>query len=150
MIRHRAALVFGLVLLAALAPGCKRTGTDVGSPLGPSTLVLTFALEARPNVLLASTSRPISVLQATAEMNGQPVANRPVYFTILTGPGEFGDFSHRTVVTTNSQGVATVMYIGPTKFEIDGDSDVLIEGRLETSTPEAVAKYVDLRVMIAE
>jgi len=150
MTRHRTILITGVVFLAVLTAGCQRTGMDTGTPLGPSSFALTFDLVAQPNVILAAKKRPISIIRATVYQNGKPALNKTVYFTILSGPGEFGDFSHRAVVTTNSDGLASVMFIGPTQFEIDADSDTKIEGRLETTTPEGILKYVDLRILISE
>jgi len=150
MTRHRLILSAGLVLLAVWTAGCQRIGTDEGSPLGPSTFALTFQLDARPNLVLAAAKRPVSIIRAVVAQNGNPVVGQTVYFTLLSGPGEFGDFTRRTAVTTNADGVAAVMFIGPTKFEIDADAEATIEARLETSTPDAILKQVTIRILLSQ
>lgn len=150
MTRQRLILIAGLIFLFSWTAGCQRIGTDEGSPLGPSTFALTFQLEARPNILLATAKRPVSIIRTEVTQSGKPVAGQTVYFTLLSGPGEFGDFTRRTAATTNADGIAAVMFIGPTKFEIDADADATIEARLETSTPDVILKHVTLRILLSQ
>jgi hypothetical protein len=147
MTRLRSAFIIGLAAATILASGCKRPGIEEPSPFGPSSFSLTFEVEARPNVVLATDVRPMSEIRATVKRDGKPVKDQVVYFTILAGPGQFGDYTLRTVVATNAGGVAAVMFIGPTKFEIDGDLFTTIKVQLETSTPDYIYKQVDVRIL---
>jgi len=147
MTRARFVLVIGLSAAVFAAGGCKRTGIEVPTPFGPASFGLTFELEARPNVILATDVRPMAEIRATVRLNGQPVKDRVVYFTVLFGPGQFGDYSVRTIALTDSSGVASVVFIGPTKFEIDGDLFTTIKSQLETATPDYIHKEVDVRIL---
>jgi hypothetical protein len=147
MSRFRTLTVIGLILLTAAAAGCKRTETEGFSPLGPSTFVLTFALDASPNVLMATGQRPTSNLTATVTENNQPAAGRTVIFTVMEGPGEFSNYMQRIAVTTDFNGLASVTYIGPTKFEISDDTTATIMAQLQTSSPQVIAKLVELTIL---
>ena len=150
MPRFRILKIAGLILLAALAAGCQRTATQGPSPLGPSTFVLTFTLTANPNIILTGTARPTSSIQAVVTENGEAAFNRTVYFTITEGPGEFPNFSQRAAVTTDWNGVASITYTGPTKFEIDADTTATIMAQLETCSPQIIAKTVTLTILFSE
>lgn len=147
MSRIRILTVAGLILLAAMTAGCKRTASEGPSPLWPSTFVLTFALDAQPTTLLASTQRPTSVITANVTENNQPASGRTVIFTIVTGPGEFSDYSQRIAVTTDFNGNARVIFVGPTRFEIADDTATTIMAQLQTSSPQMIAKTVDLTIL---
>jgi hypothetical protein len=146
----RTILIAGLAFLTVLVAGCKRSAVDEPSPFGPSTFALTFELEARPNVILSTSSRPMAEIRAVVKQNGQPVRDKLIFFTILFGPGEFADYSHRTFALTDGSGVATVIYVGPTMYEIDGDTNATIKVQPETSTPEYIHKQVDIRILKGE
>jgi len=119
-------------------------------PVGPSTFGLTFELEARPNVIMATEERSMSSVRATVKKNGIPVKDSLVYFTILTGPGEFSDYNRRTAAFTDMNGVAEVTYIGPTSFEISADTLATIKSQLETTTPDYIHKQIDIRILIEQ
>jgi hypothetical protein len=139
--------ILGVCGLLALSAACQRTDMDITSPTGPSTLSITFELEASPNVILSTDVRPLSTITGIVRKNGQPMANHLVYFTILSGPGEFADYTQRTSAWTDSTGVATVIYLGPTKFEISGDTNAAIKAQLETTTPTYIHKTIDIRIL---
>lgn len=150
MNRSRNIILAGLILLAFAAPACKLTETDGTLPGGPSTYVLTFTLTATPNVLMAGEARPTSVIQSVVTENGLPAAARTVYFTITGGVGEFADLTTRTAVVTDSLGVARIVFVGPTKYEIDADTVTTVMSQLETSSPQVVAKAVELTILVSE
>jgi hypothetical protein len=147
MTRHRLLLALGLAAAVAAAAGCKRTGIEEPSPFGPVSFGLSFELEARPNVLLATDVAPMSEIRATVRQNGQPVKDRVVYFSIIVGPGQFSDYTVRTLALTDSSGVASVTLIGPTKYEITGDDWTTIQSHLETSSPDYIHKNVDIKIL---
>jgi hypothetical protein len=142
--------ITGLILLVALAAGCQRTATPGPSPVGPSTFVLMFTLVAEPNIIMAGEARPTSLIRAVVTENGEAAFNRTVYFTIIDGPGEFPNFTQRAAVTTDWNGVASITYTGPTKFEIEADTTATIMGQLETSSPQIIAKAVTITILFSE
>jgi hypothetical protein len=147
MTRLRTLTIAGLILLAFATVGCQRTATEEPSPLGPSTFVLTFALHAEPSLLLASAERQTSVISATVMENNRPAVGRTVVFSITSGPGEFSDYKIRTQAKTDFNGVAQIIFVGPTRFEIPDDATTTILAQLVTGTPEVIAKTVDLTIL---
>ncbi|MBM3311380.1 MAG: hypothetical protein FJY80_07715 [Candidatus Aminicenantes bacterium] len=147
MTRPRFFLVIGMAAAVLAAAGCKRPGIEEPSPFGPVSFGLSFELEARPNVIMATDVRPMAEIRATVRNNGQPVKDRIVYFTVLFGPGQFSDYTVRTVALTDSSGVAKVSFLGPTTYEIDADVFTTIKSQLETTTPEYIHKEIDIRIL---
>jgi hypothetical protein len=149
MTQRRLLTVAGLGVLLALASSCTRSDVGVPSPAGPSTLSITFDLEATPNVILATEERPMTTIKATVRKNGAALPNVPVYFTIVAGPGEFSDYSTRVSTATDSTGVASILYIGPTKFELTRDTTVTIQGQMQSNSPDFIYKTVEVRILRA-
>lgn len=145
-LKRRFALL-GMCGLLALHAACTRSDVSVPSPTGPSTLALTFDLEAIPNVVVAASEKSMATIKGTLRKAGLPLANRTIYFSILSGPGEFSDYSQRVAVQTDSTGVAMAVFVGPTNLEIGGDTDTLIKGQPETITPDYVHKTIDIRIL---
>lgn len=109
---------------------------------------INFELLAQPNVIYATSERPTSQIRAIlTKADGVPLSGRKVYFSVLSGPGEFSDNTTKTFAYTDEQGVATVTYVGPTKDEIGYDQFVTIRGQPETSTPDYIHKEVDIRII---
>lgn len=148
--QRRPFLLLALASLLALAAACTRTGLDIDSPTGPSTLSLTFTLEAHPNVIMATGERPAAIVKGVLKRNGLPLANQAVYFTVLQGPGEFADYTRRSLAMTDSTGTATVTYLGPVTDELGADTTVLIKAQPETSSPDYVFKTIEIRVLKGE
>jgi len=147
MILRRVFTWVGLCALAALASSCTRSDVSVPSPVGPSTLSITFDLEATPNVIVATDKLPMATVRATVRKNGAALPNVTVYFTILSGPGEFSDYTDRVVTATDSTGMASVVFIGPSKYEISRDMTTAIQGQIQTSTPEFIFKTIEIRIL---
>jgi hypothetical protein len=148
--KHRRVLILaGLAALLALASSCTRSDVSVPSPAGPSTLSVTFELEATPNVILATTEKPMTTVKATVRKNGSPLPNVNVYFTIVSGPGQFPDYTDRVTAATDSTGIASVTFIGPTKFEMSRDMTTSIQGQMQTNTPDMIYKTIEIRIIRA-
>jgi hypothetical protein len=141
-----------LALAAALflVSACSREALREPSPSGPSTAFLTFSLTANPNVLYASTTRPVSKIRAVIREDNKPLQNAVVYFSVMSGPGYFSDYSQRTVIKSDENGVASVSFYGPLKSDIDDDVDVVIRAQLETSDPYYMHKEVEIHILRAE
>ena len=112
---------------------------------------LTFTLIADPNVLLVSETRPQSQLKVFLKtVDGVPLAGRNVYFEIVTGPGTFVNNERRTLAQTDANGYAFVLYIGPTKDEIETDQVVTIQAQPESTTPFSIQQTVDIQLIREE
>jgi hypothetical protein len=145
---HRRVLILaGLAALLALGSSCTRSDVGIPSPAGPSTLSVTFELEAIPNVILATAERPMTTVRATVRKNGSPVPNVSVYLTIVSGPGQFPDYFDRVTAVTDSTGIAAVTFIGPNKFEMTRDMTTVVQGQMQTFTPTLVYKNVEIRII---
>jgi hypothetical protein len=147
MTKRRGLIIAGLCALVALAGSCTRSDVIVPSPAGPSTLAVTFDLSAAANVILAGDLPPTTTIKATVRKNGIGVPDLPVYFTILSGPGQFLDYTNRVAATTDSTGVASVVFVGPTKAEMSQDMTTLIQGQMQTGTPEFIYKTIEIRII---
>jgi hypothetical protein len=139
----------GLGLVLFLFSSCIRQDAQDNepSPTGPSTIYLTLYLSASPNVLYATTDAPTSVIKAVVKEGNIPLSSATVYFTLEGGPGYFSDYSRRTAILTDGGGVATIVYVGPTKDEIANDQDALIQAHLQTSSPNYMHKEVYVRIL---
>jgi hypothetical protein len=149
MTQRRVLTFLGVCALLALASSCTRSDVSVPSPAGPSTLSITFDLEATPNVILATAQRPTTTIKATVRKNGAALPNIPVYFTITAGPGEFSDYSTRIAAATDSTGIASVTFLGPTKFELTQDTTTTIQGQMQSNTPDFIYKIIEIRILRA-
>jgi hypothetical protein len=102
-------------------------------------LEIEFELQAFPNVLWCAVTPPISKIRGVYTYgNGVPVVGRKVFFEItgFNGPpgaeGEFADGLRKTFAVTDANGVAEILYIGPTGNMLTGDAAVWIQGQPET------------------
>ncbi len=145
-------LAIGLGVVLFVFASCIRQDArdNEPDPTGPSTIYLTLYLSASPNVLYATNSRPTSEIKAVVKEGTIPLSGATIYVTVQGGPGYFSDYSRRTVIVTDGGGVATILYIGPTKDEIAGDQNALIQAHLQTSSPNYMHKEVYLRILRAE
>jgi len=146
-------LISLLVLFLVFFNSCKRTGINEPSPFGPSaySLGIIFELYAQPNVLYCTLSAPQSLLKAVVRKNdGSPLVGHKVFFTLLSGPGTFANGKRRTYVLADSNGIASIYYIGPTFDEINHDQFAEIKAQPETSTPFYIHKEVSIRLIKGE
>ncbi len=100
-------------------------------------------------MILATLERPMTTIKATVRKNGTPFPNVHVYFTITAGPGEFADYSTRFSTMTDSTGVASVVFYGPTKSELARDTTTTIQGQMQSNTPDFIYKTVEIRILRA-
>ncbi len=131
-------------------------GTDMISEFASLFIIheatdVAFELYAIPNVLHCTSASPQSLIKAVfKKTDGTPLADRKVYFSILSGPGEFEDGKQKTYATTDSSGIARIYYIGPTGSEIAYDQFVQVRGQPETSTPFYIHTELDIRLIKGE
>ena len=143
----RITVVLGILLLTAAA--CQRNAVKEPSPLGPSTIHLTFTLSVSPNVLYAGLQRPTAQVRVTVKDGNNPVLGAIVYFTIVSGAGLFADQTPRTMIASNEYGVASTTLIGPLNTEITTDQDIVIRAQLSTDSPQTIFKEAIVRILIS-
>jgi hypothetical protein len=133
-----------LCLLLIFVPACKRSAVDEPSPFGPASLYLTFEVFVSPNVILTSDVRETAEVRALVKLGGEPAANQMVVFTIISGPGEFDNYTRRSGVATNGNGYAIINYVSPTKSQLSDDQYVMIQVQPQTSSPYWLYKLVEI------
>jgi type 1 fimbria pilin len=141
--------ILGLGIALIMTSACSRDALKEPSPDGPSTIHVTFTLTAHPNVINATALRPTSEIKVVLKDGNVPLMNAVVYFSILSGPGYFYDYSQRCIVRSNENGVASVTFLGPLQSEIATDQDVVIRAQLETNSPGHLYKDVTVHVLRA-
>lgn len=105
---------------------------------------LEFTVKAEPDVLLATQEKPQSILTAQVKIGGKPLVGTRVYFLVQSGsPGTFDDGYKATYRDTDSTGTATIVYIGPNRDEIAGDTSVKLRAQLT----ESIYLELDLRII---
>jgi hypothetical protein len=143
-------IIAALCLLLAVVPACKRSAVEEPSPFGPASLFLTFDINVNPNVIITSDVNETAEVRALVKLAGEPAMNQVVNFTILSGPGEFEDYSRRVAVNTNANGYAIIRYLSPTKNQISGDQWVTIQAMPQSCSPYLVWKTVDILLTKSE
>jgi len=109
---------------------------------------LAFEIYADPNILWCSSQNPRSTIKAYfKKADGTPLANRKIFFSVLSGPGNFSDGKTRTYAVTNEYGYASVTYVGPKNSQISADQFVQVRGQPETVTPFWIHEEIDIRLM---
>ena len=43
--------------------------------------------------------------------------------------------------------MASVVFIGPTKFELTGDTTSTIQGQMQSNTPDFIYKTIEIRII---
>ncbi len=110
---------------------------------------LSLELTANPNILWVDDDNPTSHVSAVFKEGNSPLADENIFFTITTGSGEFSNGLTSALVRTNSEGIATVTYVGPTKHEITQDETVTITAQASTDTSTPVTATVDIELILA-
>ncbi len=141
--------LMGLGVALFMTAGCNRDKVRDPLPNGPSTIHLTFALSANPNVIYAGTKRPTSEVKVVIKDGNAPVMGVTVYFSIISGTGYFYDYTQRCAVQSDENGVATLNFLGPLKTEIIADQDVWIQAQTAAESPSIVSKTVQIRVLLS-
>ena len=107
----------------------------------------TLELAADPGILWCSDEQPTSEITALFKEGNTPLASQKIYFTLSSSVGEFSNGLTKTYAWTNSQGIATVTYYGPTKDEITADQTITITGQAETSSDTTVTGTVSIKLI---
>ena len=152
----------GAVLLGALLAfhGCGLNDVDVPELDGPSALAENLRLRVEPDLLVADGFSTALVTATFLDVNGRPVANREIFFTLADEDGRFaaiGNFptaegpGFAVSVLTDAQGVARVVYQAPPRTDATADQTVLIAARpIGTDAAAALFRTVRLELRCAE
>ncbi|MEW5901142.1 MAG: hypothetical protein AB1715_06745, partial [Acidobacteriota bacterium] len=105
---------------------------------------ITFMVEAIPDVLYAGAIQASSQIQAQVLFGSTPAAGVNVYFTLSPADvGRFEGADNSKSATTDAQGVATVTYLAPFRWEIAGDTTVTITATLT----QQISEQVQIRII---
>jgi hypothetical protein len=143
-------LTSGIVYISAVLAG---EGKEYIAEMTPIYIIrdlieVIFELIAVPNVVWTTTQKtPVDIRAIIQKTDGIPLAGVQVFFTILSGPGEFSDKTRRTFAYTNESGIASVSYLAPRQGEIDKDQFVTFKAQPQTASPNYIHKEVDVRLL---
>jgi PKD domain len=129
----------GACLLLAFN-SCGLDKVEVPAFDGPSEFALSLRLTASPDLLTADGLSTSSIQAQVRGPNGEPVANRNIFFTITDEAGHPADIgqlrsgSRLGVGTgvnenTNSQGIAQAIYEAPVRTDAQANQTLLIVAR---------------------
>jgi hypothetical protein len=141
----------GLALVLMAAVSCERGLLKEPSPVGPATAMFTFDLTASPNLIYANgTRRDSSLIKVLIKDGGVPVKDAVVYFSLVSGPAVFADYTWRCVAVSNESGIAAVTLLGPLMTEITASEETaIVSAEIKVTSPQAYYKEVSLRILRA-
>jgi hypothetical protein len=141
----------GLALVLLVASACERGLLKEPSPIGPATAMFSFDLTASPNLLYANgTKRDTSLVKVVIKDGGVPVKDAVVYFSMVSGPAVFADYTWRCVAVSNESGIAAVTLLGPLMTEITASEEIaVISAEIKAASPQTYYKEVSLRILRA-
>jgi len=109
---------------------------------------ITFDVFAYPNVLNATNKRPQAEIRAIAKkVDGTPIIGRKIYFSFISGLGNYSNGKRTMIKKTNKNGIATVTYVGPKENEIPYDVWVTLRAHLETNDPNWEHKETTIKIL---
>jgi len=155
--KHKVRLVAGLMACTLSLQGCGLDKVEVPTALvGPSELGISLQMIALPDIVVADGIQT-SVIQAVVRnQNGALAANRPIVFTIADELGRTAEIGTlhsmggvrvfgSTTVTTNTNGIAQVVYTSPERRDFTADSRIIVGAR-PVGTDANGAPYTTLRI----
>ena len=138
-----------LLLLGA----CSLDEKQVPQLSGPAELGLSLKLTATPDVITAD-GNSSSLIRATVyNNNGQLVQGREIFFATSDEAGHFASIGTLSTdrETTNSQGIAQVIYTSPPRTDATANQSVLVNARpVGDDFNAAVYRYVRIELRSAE
>jgi PKD repeat protein len=145
-ISHRA-MAAGAVVLAA---GCSLGTPSTPSLTGPSTLSLSLAITASPDLIVRDGVTRSVVTVAARDASGQPVPNLSLRMDVKIGGvlGDLGTLSSRTV-STGSDGRASVTYTAPPPAAFGAPDEATIQvvaSPISTDAANAESTAVSIRL----
>lgn len=107
-------------------------------------------LFATPDVLYATSQYPECEIKAIARLaNGVPLAGRKIFFSVLSGVGNFEDGTRNTYAETNAEGTAVITFVGPKNSQLSWNVTTVVRAQLETSTIDDIdPKHEEVEIYI--
>jgi len=147
--------IISFSLLFIFSISCKRNTLQEPNPVGPSTFSILLKVLASPNIIYAgSRTNPKTTITATLKKyNGVPLAGRTLYFEIGDAAGNkvnVGYFEGNDLVKTkitDKNGVAKVVYYGPTAQELTANTDVYIWVSLTSKGEEYIVESAPISII---
>jgi len=111
---------------------------------------LQLDLFATPDVLYATSEYPECEVKAIARLaNGIPLAGRKIFFSVLSGVGNFEDGTQNMVAETNAAGTAVVTFVGPKNTQLNWNVTTVVRAQIETSTIDDIdPKHEEVTIYI--
>lgn len=100
--------------------------------------------EAYPDLIYAGETRAHSEVRATLTIGGAPAAGIPVCFVLSPDIGRFADGKRNAMVVTNSQGVASITYVGPLWVELPPTGATV---NISVEVTQQVSDQVQIRII---
>jgi hypothetical protein len=150
-------------LALAFAAGCGLHGVDIPDIQGPSELATALHLTVTPDVVTADGFSTAFIQAEVRDENGQPMANRDIFFAIADESGRFADIgtlfdlagnqlgATEAIIRTNGQGLAQLIYRTPPRTDATANQSVTIRARpVGTDANGAIYRSVRLELRSAE
>lgn len=150
-------IAVGVLACAMTLQGCGLDKVQKPAGLtGPSELGISLEMLAIPDIVVADGIQTSVIRAVVRDQNGQPAPGRAIVFTIAdelgrtaeigtltsaTGQRVFGS----TSITTNSSGIAQVVYTTPERRDFTADSRIIVGAR-PVGTDANGAPYTTLRI----
>jgi hypothetical protein len=145
------------VALAAALAGCGVHEVDVPDLFGPSGLAEELVITATPDMLVSDGVSFAIVQGVLRDKNSQPIRGRVINFFITDSKGQPANIgslssdSGKGNVTTDANGVATVIYTTPYRTDATANQSILVRGRVVGSDFNGAAtNFVRIELRSAE
>jgi hypothetical protein len=139
--------------------GCSLDKVNVPESLiGPSELGISIEMIARPDIVVADGIQTAVIQAVVRDHNGKPFPGKQIVFLIADEQGRISEIGTltsptgarvygSTTATTNSAGIAQVIYTTPERRDFTTDSRIIIGAR-PVGTDANAAPYTTLRLEI--
>ena len=128
----------GILACGLAFQGCGLDEVKVPESLiGPSEVGISLEMRANPDVVVADGIQTSVIHAVVTDQNGKRVPGKPVVFTIMDGGGNIAEIGTltsasgarvygSTTVTSDSQGIARVVYTTPERRDFTANATILI------------------------
>ena len=147
----------GLLACSLALQGCGLDEVKVPESLiGPSELGISLELHAIPDIVVADGIQTSVIRAVVRDQNGKPAAGKAIIFSIADESGrtaEIGTLTSAsgarvfgsTSITTNSLGIAQVVYTTPERRDFTADARIVIWAR-PVGTDASSRSYNNVRI----
>ncbi|MCK4496218.1 MAG: hypothetical protein KAU91_07695, partial [Candidatus Aminicenantes bacterium] len=140
-------IVFSLALILSFLPSC-RNAVEEPAPFGPSSLSILLHTSANPNVLFAGSTREVTNITASLKkFDGTSVSNINIHFEITPNLGHFEGNLSVITKTTDSSGLVSLSYYGPTAQELANNQTLYINAYAAWEGKEIIAELTPVYIV---